>query len=274
MDDWLGMNRALWDERAAPHAASPGYAVQKFLDDPEFLSYVVRFDLPRLFDVSGLHGVHLQCHIGTDTLSLHRLGAHMSGLDFSAESITQAQDLAARTGADIEYVVAPVSEALDVLVPASFDFVYTGVGALIWLPDIDDWARTVAGLLKPGGRLFIRDMHPMLLAMESRGLAEPGLRYPYFAQPEPTMWDEEGTYVETDHVFTATRTAEFSHSLGETVTALLGAGMRLTMLQEHDSTPSEALPGFMTRDEHEEYRLSEQPWRLAASFTIQAVKEA
>ena len=70
VDRWAEVNRANWDERAPAHAASPGYARERFLADPSFLSGVVRFDVPRLGDIHGLCGVHLQCHIGTDTLSL------------------------------------------------------------------------------------------------------------------------------------------------------------------------------------------------------------
>lgn len=83
MSDYLKLNQANWDERAPLHAASPDYQVQMFVDDPRHLSEVVRFDLPLLGDISGLRGAHLQCHIGTDTLSLARLGARMTGLDFS-----------------------------------------------------------------------------------------------------------------------------------------------------------------------------------------------
>ena len=81
--EWIDVNRAMWDERADVHAASPDYAFEQYVADPTFLSHVVRFDVPRLGDLTGLRGVHLQCHIGTDTLSLHRLGAQMTGLDFS-----------------------------------------------------------------------------------------------------------------------------------------------------------------------------------------------
>ena len=273
VEDWLELNRALWDERAAPHASSSGYNVERLVAEPDLLSAVVRFDLPRLGDISGSRAVHLQCHIGTDTLSLHRLGARTSGLDFSSASIEQARLLAARAGADIDYVVAPVHEAAAVLPPASFDLVYTGVGALPWLPDLPGWARTVASLLRPGGRLFLRETHPMLGALESRGLAEPGLRYPYFERPEPMVWDEPGTYVSTGHTFSATRSAEFSHSLGEVVGALLAAGLRLTMLVEHDSVSWEALPGVMQETDGGEFRLAAEPWRLAASYTLQAVRD-
>ena len=75
MADYRQVNRAGWDERAPAHAASPDYDVDRFAADPGFLSSVVRFDLPLLGDISGLRGAHLQCHIGTDTISLSRLGA-------------------------------------------------------------------------------------------------------------------------------------------------------------------------------------------------------
>lgn len=149
----LDLNRANWNERAGLHAASPDYEAETFVATPEHLSAVVRFDLPRLGDIAGLRAVHLQCHIGTDTLSLARLGAHMSGLDFSPASLQQARRLAARCGTAIDYVESSVYDAATALPRASFDLVYTGIGALNWLPRIDDWARNVAALLKPGGRL-------------------------------------------------------------------------------------------------------------------------
>src|SRR4051812_9730665 len=96
--EYLAVNRAGWDERAPAHARSVAYGVGRFANDSEFLSDVVRFDVPRLGDVSGLRGVHLQCHIGTDTISLARLGATMTGLDFSAAALTEARHVAASAG--------------------------------------------------------------------------------------------------------------------------------------------------------------------------------
>src|SRR5437763_9236722 len=106
MSDYRAVNRANWDERVPAHAASPDYALERFVQDPEFLSGVVRFDLPRLGDVAGARGVHLQCHIGTDTISLARLGARMTGLDFSAPAIAQAAGLAQRVNAAVDFVQA------------------------------------------------------------------------------------------------------------------------------------------------------------------------
>src|SRR5579884_2885597 len=115
MEEYRAVNLANWEQRAPAHAASPDYGFERFIADPDHLSDVVRFDVPRLGDLSGLRGVHLQCHIGTDTLSLARLGARMSGLDFSPAALTEARRLAAATGTDIGYVQSDVYDARDAL---------------------------------------------------------------------------------------------------------------------------------------------------------------
>jgi len=115
MADYLSVNRRIWDERAPIHAASADYAFDPFVADPAFLSGVVRFDRPRLGDITGLRGVHLQCHIGTDTVSLARLGARMTGLDLSEASLEQARRLAKDTGTDVDFHHADVYRAAEVL---------------------------------------------------------------------------------------------------------------------------------------------------------------
>ncbi len=272
MTDSLDLNRSNWDERAGLHAASPDYQVETFVADPAHLSAVVRFDLPRLGDIHGLRTAHLQCHIGTDTLSLARLGARVTGLDFSPASLAQARRLAQRCGAAIDYVEAPVQQAAEALAPASFDLLYTGIGALCWLPRIDDWARNVAALLRPGGRLFLREGHPMLWALDEDCRDRLVVRYPYFEREEPQVWEEEDTYVQSEGKLTATVTHEWNHGLGEIVSALLRHGLEITGLEEHDCIPWEALPGQMTLGEDGEWRLLRERWRLPLSYTLQALR--
>jgi 2-polyprenyl-3-methyl-5-hydroxy-6-metoxy-1,4-benzoquinol methylase len=273
MDDYRVVNKASWDERVAAHAASPDYDLVQYEHDPEFIGHVVSFDRPRLGDISGLRGVHLQCHIGTDTISLARLGARMSGLDFSGPAVAQAQALADKLGHEIDFHQADVYDAVEVLGAASYDLVFTGIGALCWIPSVERWAQTVAGLLKPGGRLFIREGHPMMWALEGADHGDlVALGYPYFETKEATIFDEGGTYVETDVEFTNNLTHTWNHGLGEIVTALFEAGMQITSLVEHDSAPWPNFPGKMTEDEHGEWRLTEHPERLAATYTLQAVR--
>ncbi len=270
--DDLASNRANWDERVPAHVASPDYAVARFAADPGYLSGVVAFDKARLGDLSGVRGVHLQCHIGTDTVSLCRLGAHMSGVDFSAPAIAAARRLAEVTGADADFVESDVHDALEVLAPASFDLVYTGIGALCWLPSAQRWARVVAGLLRPGGRLFLREGHPMLWALDDERGDDLVVRYPYFEHPDPVVYDSTGTYVQTDVEFRATRVAVWNHGLGEVLGALVDHGLQITGLTEHDSVPWNSLPGQMERLDSGEWRLIEHPERLAHSYTLEARK--
>jgi len=273
MSDHRSVNLANWDERAPAHAASPDYAFHRFAEDPQFLSDVVRFDLPRLGDISGLRGVHLQCHIGTDTVSLARLGAQMTGLDFSPAALVEARRLAQIAGVDVEFVESDVYAAPDVLAVGSFDLVFTGIGALCWLPDVRGWAQVVSALLKPGGRLFIREGHPVLWALdEERTDGLLALEYPYFEHDVPMVFEEGGTYVETDREFTNNVTHSWNHGLAEIVTGLLDAGMELTGLTEHDSVPWEALPGLMQRLPGGEYRVTDRPGRLPHSYTLQALR--
>lgn len=165
--EYLTINRANWDERAPIHETSPDYDRERFLRDPAAISDVVAFDRPRLGDLTGQRAVHLQCHIGTDTLSLARLGAQVVGLDLSPASLAAARRLAADTGTAIPFVESDVYGAPEALAEhGPFDLVYTGIGAIGWLPSIDRWAQTVAALLRPGGRLFIREGHPVLWSLD------------------------------------------------------------------------------------------------------------
>jgi SAM-dependent methyltransferase len=270
-DEHRDANRAMWDERSPAHAASPDYAVQQLIADPNRLSDVVRFDVPRLGAVSGLRGVHLQCHIGTDTISLARLGARMTGLDFSAAAVTIARDIAQSAGVAVDYVEADVYDAPQVLGHNSFDLVYTGVGALVWLPDVRRWAEVVAQLLRPGGRLFLREGHPVLWALDETRTDVIAFAYPYFEHAEPLRFDSSETYVETDEVFSNVESREWNHGMGQIITAVLDAGLQLTMFVEHDSVPWDGLPGLMTESDGE-WRLIEHGDRVPLSYTLQAVK--
>lgn len=269
--EYLDLNLANWNSRVPFH--EQGYELWRYREDPGFLSEVVRFDRPRLGDVAGLDAVHLQCHIGTDTLSLARLGARMAGLDFSAPALAVARRLAGECGARIDYVEAELYDAVSALGAGRFDLVYTGVGALTWLPDIRRWAAVVSALLRPGGRLFVRDAHPMLATLtEPRPDGLVVVEFPYFERGGGTRFVERKTYVPHEGELSAPVSISFNHGLAETITALADAGMALTAIEEHDSAPWDFLAGATVADAQGEYRLRDRPERLAATFTLQARK--
>ena len=269
--DYIAVNLANWNSRVPFHER--GYGLDAYRADSSHLSNVVRFDLPRLGDLSGLVGVHLQCHIGTDTLSLARLGARMTGLDFSAPALAVARQLAADCGAAIDYVESELYEAVATLGTRRFDFIYTGIGALCWLPDIRRWANIVSALLRPGGRLVMREGHPMVWSLcDPRPDGLVVVDYPYFETPGGTTFLATKTYVEHEGELASPTSINYNHGMAEIVTALLDADLVLAAFVEHQSAPWDFLPGATVVDERGEYQLRERPERLAATYTLVARK--
>jgi len=272
-DDYLAINLANWNSRVPHHVIA--YGLDRYRADPTYLSDVLRFDLPRLGDVRGLDVVHLQCHIGTDTLSLARLGARsVTGIDFSQPALDVAAELATAGGADITWLCAEMYGVLDVVERATFDLVFTGIGALCWLPDVRRWADIVAGLLRPGGRLFIREGHPALWSLcDPRDDELLVIEYPYFEVPGGTAFVDESTYVDQAAPIESPEFRGFNHGLGEILTAVIDAGLTLRSFEEHRSVPWNPLgTACIEADQPGEFRLRDHPERLALSYTLQATK--
>lgn len=277
LDEQRQANLENWEDRVPVHTGPNGYALEDF-DDPEHISRVVQFDRPRLGDISGLDVVHLQCHIGTDTVSLDRLGAaSVTGYDFSPAAIDAARALAERANSNATFVEGELYDAVTVLGPSRFDLVFTGIGALIWLPDIDGWATVVAQLLRPGGRLFLRDAHPMLLSIADTSAENPSITvgHPAFGAAGPTRFEEPTSYEGDGTPLEHTITYQWNWSIGEMITALINAGLRIDTLTEHRTVPWNALDGAMVQvPPLGEYELADRPDRLACTFTLQASRPA
>ncbi len=244
-------NRLLWDDRAVLHEDL--YDAHALAADTQAISTVIRDDLPVLLThlpgpeeagqgdggggrgpLAGLDILHLQCHIGTDTISLARLGARVTGLDFSPTAIETGRRLAAEAGVDIAWVESDVLAAASA-VPGDFDVVYTSVGTITWLSDLGTWARQIAALLRPGGVFFIRDGHPMLYALDE-GAPTPVVGFRYFPNGQAQTWDDGATYAgegTTEH----TRSYEWPHSLAEIIGSLLAAGLVLERFDEGRTLP-------------------------------------
>jgi SAM-dependent methyltransferase len=270
------VNLANWESRVPIHAASQTYGLDRFVDDPTQLSDVVAFDAPHLGDLTGQRAVHLQCHIGTDTLSLARLGAETTGVDFSPGALAVARELSARAGPAVRYLEASVDQVPQRL-PETFDLVYTGVGALCWLPSAARWAEVVAGLLAPGGRLYLREGHPVLWSLEyGRDDELLVLDWPYFEAAGPQRDEVGDTYTDGGQQLASPVTYETNHGLGEIVQALLDVGLRLTRLVEHDFVEWEALPGMVEDPATPgRFRLPEARRHLAPlMYTLEAVRPA
>lgn len=237
MDDRVAANRASWDARTPVHVASRFYDVDGWVRDRPLPR---QRELDVIGDVTDRTLVHLQCHIGLDTLQLARAGARAVGLDFSPAAIDTARSLAQQTAlADrAEFVCADVYDAVEALSGRTFDVVYVSLGALCWLPSVERWAEQAAALVAPGGRLYLHDVHPMCWALDDD---EPRVAHTYFQEPEPYVDDAGTTYTDgvTDPL---PRSYEWNHSIGEIVTAVLGQGLVVEQLVEHDWGPFSRFP--------------------------------
>jgi SAM-dependent methyltransferase len=242
VSEWRDTNRTWWDERVPLHVSSSLYDVEGFLAGG---SKLFDFVVEEVGDVAGATLVHPQCHFGLDTLSWARRGATVTGLDFSQPAVAAARDLAARAGIDdAEFVQGDVYEAPALLGGRRFDVVFTGMGALNWLPDVERWARVMAALLRPGGRFSIAEAHPFANVFAEDSLT---VVNPYF-EPEGFVWEDDGgSYAAPGAATEHNRTIEWSHGIGAVVSALTAAGLRIEWLHEHPFTFVAGWP-FLVRD--------------------------
>lgn len=230
-------NRANWDDRADVHARSEMYDVERFLADKEDISTVVQNDLsiliPHLPEPGGVQDrslLHLQCHIGTDTISWARLGASdVHGLDLSPNCLHHAARIAEADNRTITWVEGDARFASR-LIDRRFDTIVTSAGTIVWLPELTTWAQSIHDLLEPGGVFLIRDDHPILGAMAF----EPwNITDDYLGGGGVRTYEDSSTYTHgsTGQV-THTTNYEWRHDLGEIIGSLLSAGLQIESVTE------------------------------------------
>jgi SAM-dependent methyltransferase len=267
--EWFEANRAFWDERVPIHVGSDFYRVQQFLDGEEQLR---DFEIAEVGDVAGKTLFHPQCHFGQDTLCWARRGAAVTGLDFSPPAVDAARALAEQAGLDAEFVCAPVYDAVEAVGGRTFDVVYTGLGAICWLPDLERWASVMSRLCRSGGTFYLSEFHPVAYALDEKA-TEPELRFrhDYFAK----VWHEElegGDYADPSAVTEHDETWERLWTLGEVVSVIADAGFRIELLHEHETTLFKLLPFLEERDDGR-YVLPEGLPSLPMMYSVRAVRD-
>jgi SAM-dependent methyltransferase len=263
-------NRALWDTWTAIHATGEFYDLEGFKAGGIRLR---PYEIETVGDVAGRSLLHLQCHFGIDTLSWARLGARVAGADLSPAAIDLARALADELGfPEARFVCSNLYDLPNVL-EGPFDIVYTSRGVLGWLPDIRGWARVVAHFLAPGGTFFITEVHPVVQALEDEdvGPGELRLRYPYWEHREPLVFDVKGSYADRDADAGENVEHGWDHGLGEIVTALIDAGLRIDSLVEHPFLDWKV--GFLVEDGDGTWRLPpDAGGELPLMFSLLATK--
>lgn len=210
-------------------------------------------------------------------MSLARAGADVVGVDFSPPALEAAAALAADLGVAARWVETDVLDARAAVSAqlgddVEFDVVYTSVGTIGWLPDLDTWAAQVAGLLRAGGVFFIRDGHPMLYSLDERR-DELVVGFRYFGDGTAQQWDSNATY-DGDGRIENSRVYEWPHTIADVVTALIAHGFEIVAMHEDNALPWKFAPRMVERpDGHFEWPGDERD-RVACTFTVVARKPA
>jgi SAM-dependent methyltransferase len=260
----MASNRHAWDLRTHVHLGSTFYDVASFKAGRSTLRPLEQEELG---DVQGRSLLHLQCHFGADTLSWARLGADVTGADFSPEAIATATALAAELDIPARFVCADLYDLPGVL-DGQFDIVVTTYGVLHWLPDMDRWARVVAHFLRPGGTFCLVEIHPIIgLFEEVEGRLD--ITGSLF-DTGPFERETVRTYAD-DLALPPHREYTWFWPVGRVVTALCGAGLRIERLRELPVDVRQRLPGMVHGDDGY-WRLPGDP--LPLLFTCVATRPA
>ncbi len=237
-DNYFTINRETWNRKVQVHAQSDFYDMKAFLDGESSLN---TYEIQALGDVKGKSLLHLQCHFGQDTLSFARMGAQCVGVDLSDEGIALAQKTNRDLGLDSEFVCCNVLDT-SVHIKKHFDIVFTSYGTIGWLPDLKPWGQMISERLKSGGVFYMVEFHPLVWMFDYTS-GKPELKYGY--HQDEVIYDEyEGTYADPSSKIMS-KEYGWNHGLGEVISSLTDAGLRVDFLREHDESPYDVLPDLI-----------------------------
>ena len=263
-DDYLAINKKAWDSKTQYHVASPFYDMDSFMQGRSSLTPI---ETALLGDLAGKRVLHLQCHFGQDTISLGRLGATVTGVDFSEAAIEQARQIAIDTCVPARFICCDIYDLVNHL-DEDFDIVFTSYGTIGWLLDLDKWANVVSEFLKPGGKFVFAEFHPVIWMFDS-GLEK--VQYNYF-KDDAIIEIDMGTYADITAPI-ENETISWNHSMSEVVNSLITNGLDINRLDEYDYSPYNC---FSNMEEYEsgKFRFSAHGNKLPIVYSILATKRS
>jgi SAM-dependent methyltransferase len=263
----MTVNRRMWDESVPLHVASPDYDVPGFL---EGRSTLPRLEFVELGPVRGRSLLHLQCHFGLDTLSWARRGARVTGVDFSPPAVREARRIAEEARLTARFLESNVYD-LPRNLRGRFDIVYTGKGAICWLPDIPRWANVAAHFLRPGGRLYLIEDHPISDTFANeRSVRDLRHDFPYFGAV-PRRDESQGTYAAPEAKLRNALSFSWVHPVSEVLNALIEAGLRIEFVHEFPFSYWKKFP-FMRRDRSGFWHLTRHAGVIPLMWSVRAVR--
>ncbi len=261
-NNWFEANRAGWELKTKYHTQSAFYDLENWKNGKISLNQI---ELQDLGNVAGKRMLHLQCHFGQDTLSWARLGARVTGCDFSTSAIKTAKQLSRETGLKGRFVCCNVYD-LKTHLSGKYDIVFTSYGTIGWLPDLDQWAEIIAHFLKKNGVFYIADFHPVLWMLDDEMQY---LKYPYH-NSGVIETEHTGTYADREASIQYTEYG-WNHSLSEIINSLLSKGLQLQFLKEYPYSPYNCFPNTVQGTDGF-YRIKGLENIIPMVYSIKAIK--
>lgn len=261
--NYIEINRASWNKRIESHLKSEFYDLDGFLNGKTSLNEI---ELNLLGDLKGKTILHLQCHFGQDSISLSRLGADVTGIDFSDKAIDSAKEIAKNLNSNANFICCDIYDLPNHL-SGSFDVVFTSYGTIGWLPDLDKWAKIVSQYLKPDGKFVFVEFHPVVW-MFDYNFDKIGYRY---FNSGVIIETHSGTYADKTADLTATEIS-WNHGIGEVLNSLINNGLEVTSLNEFDYSPYNCFNKTI-EFEHKKYRIEHLDNKIPMVYSITAIKK-
>ncbi len=267
-ENYYGNNRVLWDKLTAINARSAMYDLEAFRRGQNTLDPV---EIEELGDVARKSVLHLQCHFGQDTLSLARMGARVTGVDFSDEAIKLAKALSSELEIPADFICCNIYD-LPQHLDSKFDIVFTSGGVLCWIDDLAKWARLIDRYLKLDGFFYIREFHPVANVFDNERTTELKARWSYFHRDEPEAFEADGSYSDHQTKFDQScKSYEWQHTMADVVNSLLAAGLRLEFLHEFPFCTYDHFP-FLEKGGDGRWRFPNGKELIPLMFSLKAAK--
>ncbi len=260
--DFIQLNKLAWNNKVDVHYHSEFYQVDGFIQQPFSLNQI---ELDLLGNIKDKSILHLQCHFGQDTISLNKLGATATGVDFSEKAIERAKELTKLTNSDCQFICSDIYDLPNQL-NQQFDVVFTSYGTIGWLPDLNQWAGVVSHFLKPGGLFVFAEFHPVVWMFDN-DINQ--IAYSYF-KAEPIIEIEKGTYADKGAEL-ETKTISWNHSLSEVFNALKNNHIQVESFHEFNYSPYNCFQG-MYEYEKGKFRFEKHQDKLPLVYSLRGVK--
>lgn len=241
-EKYTQLNKKAWNQKAEVHFKSEFYDLDSFLNGK---NVVPSLDLQLLGDIKGKSILHLQCHFGMDSLSLGRLGAHVTGVDLSDIAIQKAKELNQALSLDAKFICCDIYE-LPQHLDQKFDIVYTSYGTIGWLPDLSKWAAIIKQFLKPKGKFVMVDFHPFVWTFNDEMTS---IYYDYF-NTKPIIETQKGTYADNNAAIETT-THSWNHPISDILNSLIKNHLILKEFNEYDYSNYTCFQNLLERTTNE-----------------------